>query len=251
MALQEEIEKQGVWLFKYRSFLPLPILLVAIFLYLRTEIDSTTFILEKAPYETYFQMFCLCISLIGLLIRAYTVGHTPKNTSGRNTKEGQVADTLNTSGMYSVVRHPLYLGNFFMWIGPAMLTGDFWFIIAFCLSYWIYYERIMFSEEQFLRKKFGQRYLKWAKNVPAFFPAIKNFKKSDLDYSWKKVLKKEKNGLFALFLIFFLFDILGEITESEPEFNFFIITMCIGTGLSYLVLKYLKINTEVLSQKDR
>ena len=34
-----------------------------------------------------------------------------KNTSGRNTHD-QVADSLNTSGIYSIVRHPLYVGNF-------------------------------------------------------------------------------------------------------------------------------------------
>lgn len=38
MALQEELEKQGNWLFKYRSFLPLVILLIGTILYLRTEL---------------------------------------------------------------------------------------------------------------------------------------------------------------------------------------------------------------------
>jgi len=83
---------------------------------------------------------------LGLFIRAYAVGHTPANTSGRNTKE-QLADELNTTGIYSMVRHPLYLGNFFMWLGAAVLTKNGWFIVAFILLYWIYYERIMFAEE--------------------------------------------------------------------------------------------------------
>ncbi|WP_317038972.1 hypothetical protein ACF3NR_05840 [Vaginella massiliensis] len=52
--------------------------------------------------------------------------------------------------MYSMVRQPLYLSNFLMWIAPAMLTGNFWFIVAFCLFYWVYYERFMYAEEQFL-----------------------------------------------------------------------------------------------------
>lgn len=251
MALQEEFEEQGNWLFKYRSFLPLIVLFIGTALYLRTEIYPETFILEETPYEIYYEMIALIISLMGLFVRIYTVGHTPKNTSGRNTKQGQVADTLNTTGIYSVVRHPLYLGNLLMWFGPAMLTGHFWFIISFILFYWVYYERIMFAEEQFLRRKFDTKYLEWSKNVPAFIPNFKNFKKSGLPFSWKKVLKKEKNGLFALFLIFCFFDISGEIIENGTDYNYFLIGMCILTGFSYIVLKYLKKKTDLLNELNR
>lgn len=248
MALLEEFEKQGNWLFKYRSFLPLIVLFIGTALYLRTELYPETFILEETPYEIYYETTALIISLAGLFVRVYTVGYTPKNTSGRNTGQGQLADTLNTTGIYSIVRHPLYLGNFLMWFGPAMLTGHFWFMIAFILFYWLYYERIMFAEEQFLRKKFGTKYLDWSIKTPAFIPSFKNFKKSDLPFSWKKVLKKEKNGLFALFLIFCVFNIAGEFIESATDYNYFLIGMSVLTGISYLVLKFLKKRTNLLTE---
>lgn len=250
MALQEEFEKQGNWLFKYRGQLPLIILFIGGYLHLRSEMYPDSFILRDTPYEIYYEMFALIIGLVGLFVRIYTVGHTPKNTSGRNTK-AQVADTLNTSGLYSIVRHPIYVGNFLMWLAPALLTGHFWFIVAFCLFYWVYYERIMYAEEQFLRRKFGGQYAEWSKNVPAFFPRFKNFRKSDLPFSWKKVVKKEKNGLFALFLIFAAFDILGAYVRNKNDYNYFLLAMCIFTGLGYLVLKYLKNNTELLHEQDR
>ncbi len=250
MALLEEFEKQGNWLFKYRSFLPLIVLFIGTALYLRTELYPETFILEETPYEIYYETTALIISLAGLFVRVYTVGYTPKNTSGRNTGQGQLADTLNTTGIYSIVRHPLYLGNFLMWFGPAMLTGHFWFMIAFILFYWLYYERIMFAEEQFLRKKFGTKYLDWSIKTPAFIPSFKNFKKSDLPFSWKKVLKKEKNGLFALFLIFCVFNIAGEFIESATDYNYFLIGMSVLTGISYLVLKFLKKRTNLLTEEN-
>lgn len=90
MALQEEFEKQGVWLFRYRSFLPLFVLFIGSALYLRTEIYPKTFILEETPYEIYYEMLALLISLIGLVVRIYTVGYSAKNTSGRNTKKGKL-----------------------------------------------------------------------------------------------------------------------------------------------------------------
>jgi protein-S-isoprenylcysteine O-methyltransferase Ste14 len=250
LALQEEFEEQGKWLFKYRGTIPLVILLIGTVMYVRREIYPDTFFLEETPYEVYYEMFCLFLSLIGLGIRVYTVGHTPKNTSGRNT-QGQVADTLNTTGIYSMVRHPLYLGNFFMWLGPTMMTGNLWFIIAFCFFYWIYYERIMFAEEQFLRGKFGNVYVDWAKNVPAFIPNLRNFTPPNLPFSFRKVLKKEKNGLVAVFLIFFAFDLLGELIEGETNYNLFLFACCILSLAMYIVLTYVKKRTGLLNESGR
>jgi len=200
MALQEEMEKQGNFLFKYRSWLPLLILLVGSLVYLSAVHQGK--IDYNSDLTRAYQLAALAVCLLGLLIRIYSVGHTPKNTSGRNTK-GQLAEELNSTGIYSLVRHPLYVGNFFMWLGIGVLTQNTWFVVAFIFIYWVYYERIMFAEEQFLRKKFGDSYLEWAENTPAFIPNFKNFRRPALSFSWKKVLKKEKNGVFAVFLLSF------------------------------------------------
>ncbi|SFN48611.1 lipid A phosphate methyltransferase [Chryseobacterium oleae] len=241
MALKEELEKQGNWLFKYRSILPIGILLVGLLVFIDTNLQKTA-----TECRVYYELFCLFVSLAGLGIRIYTVGHTPKNTSGRNTTDGQVADTLNTTGIYSVVRHPLYLGNFFMWLGPALMTENVWFIISFVLFYWIYYERIIYAEEQFLERKFGDIYRNWAGKVPIFIPKLQMFSKSRLSFSIKKVLKKEKNGLFAVFLIFMIFDLIGEGIKNHTHYNVLFIAGCIVTMLIYIVLKVIKTRTTYL-----
>ena len=129
-----------------------------------------------------------------------TIGYTPRGTSGRNTKAGQVAEVLNTKGMYSLVRHPLYLGNFFMWLGIMIYVGNVWFTVVCCLLYWLYYERIMFAEEAFLRVKFGQAYLDWSVDVPSFWPRNLKWVAPDVEFSLRNVLKREYNGFFAVFL---------------------------------------------------
>ena len=250
MALQEEFESQGNYLFKHRGTFPIIILVIGFYLYLQSALYKGQHPWEDSSRESIFQYFSLIVSLFGLIIRSYTVGHTPANTSGRNT-EGQLADVLNTSGIYSAVRHPLYLGNFFMWFGVAMLTFNFWFIVAFLFIYWVYYERIMFAEEQFLRRKFGTVYTSWAGVTPAFIPSFKNFRKPSLPFSWKKVLKKEKNGLVAVFLIFFLFDAAGSYVAGEELDNYFLLYGCIISIIIYLVLKYFKKYTKVLDEAGR
>ncbi|HNZ70174.1 MAG: isoprenylcysteine carboxylmethyltransferase family protein [Prolixibacteraceae bacterium] len=250
MALQEEFEKQGTLLFRYRSFIPAILLAVGIVIWLRSELHPGDLWIKAAPYDGYYLLFCMLVTFFGFAIRIYTVGHTPVNTSGRNAKY-QIADTLNTTGIYSTVRHPLYLGNFFMWLGPVLLTGHVWFIIVFCLGYWLYYERIMYSEEQFLRRKFGDVYTSWAEKVPAFVPSFKNFVPPALPFSWKKILKKEKNGFAAIFIIFSLMDISGELIRGESGFKWVLLGFCIVAGLLYLVLKYMKWCTTLLNEEGR
>ena len=149
MSLAKELNKQGNLLFKYRGTLPLIILSVALLVFVLKLQAPNAFV----TYH-YYAFGCLAVALFGQFIRLMTVGYTADLTSGRNT-EGQLANVLNTKGIYSIVRHPLYLGNFFMWLGLCLLTKDLWFTIAFILIYWVYYERIMFAEEAFLIDKFG------------------------------------------------------------------------------------------------
>lgn len=140
-----------------------------------------------------------------------------------------------------------------MWLGVALLIANFWFLITFVLAYWIYYERIMFAEEQFLRSKFGITYMEWANRVPAFIPIfnLKKFVKPQFAFSWKKVLKKEKNGLAATFLIFAFFDILGELKEGKVYFDYTLLASCLLIGLLYVILKYFKTYTNLLNERDR
>lgn len=248
MALQEEFTSQGVWLFRYRGTAPLLMLIAGLGVYLNGKLNPSHLGAGEGLPEMYFELICLFVSILGLLVRIYTVGHTPKNTSGRNVKK-QIADVLNTTGSYSVVRHPLYVGNFLMWLGPALLTGNLWFMALFILLYWLYYERIMFAEEQYLRNKFGETYLTWSEQVPAFIPNLKRFTRSDRPFSWRKILLKEKNGVAAMFLVFMIFDVAGELIRDQSNFNWVFIAGTAVSILFYFVLTLIKRRTNWLSVK--
>lgn len=250
MALQEELKTQGDFLFKHRSFLPLIILVIGLSVFGYGKYNGQ----ENLPswLSGSYKYICLGIALLGLMIRIFTVGHTPKGTSGRNTKKGQRAYELNSTGIYSTVRHPLYLGNFFMWLGVAMLTENAWFIVAFILFYAFYYERIMYAEENFLRNKFGQEYLTWAEDIPAIIPSFKNYSKPKYPFSIKKVLKKEKNGFCAVFLLFWVFEVVGNYIKTQ-EFELIKDYWFYGAIISfviYLILKVIK-KLRLLDEIDR
>ena len=240
MALQEDMRQQGNWLFKNRSYLPLFILVIGLALYILKEFNLNFILGQETTYEFIYNFICLGIGLLGLYIRFHVVGYAAENTSGKNTAE-QKADTVNSTGFYSIVRHPLYLGNFLMWLSAAMLIANIWFILVFCLVYWVYYERIMYAEEAYLRDKFGDSYLNWANTVPTFFPRCKNYRKPSLPFNWMKAIKSEKNSFAALTLIFCLFDIIGQIITQRYSFNYVFIGLSIFSLLMYVVIKILKV----------
>ena len=208
MALVHELENSGNWLFKRRSWLPVFIIIAGIIaMYLGNR--------QAIIFDMRDELIFLGVSLFGQLIRILTVGFTPKNTSGRNTINGQIADELNVTGIYSILRHPLYLGNFFMWLGPVLFLRDFLITVMFCLIYWLYYERIMFAEEQYLRRKFGEIYDKWSEKVCAFIPYSFTYIPSKLPFSLRNVLKREYNSFVNIFVIFTLLDLFRNYFLSE------------------------------------
>lgn len=248
--LYKEFKKQGDFLFRYRGSIPFIVLFAGFGIFIVTRLYSSS---EENFFQSGTFMFIgFAVAMFGQLIRILTVGYTPANTSGRN-KYYQIADEINTSGIYSTVRHPLYLGNFFMWLGLAIIAGNIWFVLSFVLFYWIYYERIMYAEEMFLFGKFGELYENWAEKTPAFIPNFNKFKKPSTNFSWKKILKKEKNGINALFSIFFLFNFTGNIIEKGkfvivPNFWSYAATISL---VIYLILKFLKRKTTVLDEEGR
>lgn len=78
---------------------------------------------------------------------------------------------LNTSGMYSQVRHPLYLGLVFIFLGYFLVSGTVGSLIH--LACLIGYLPIgIYFEEKNLISIFGDRYKSYQQEVPAFFPKI-------------------------------------------------------------------------------
>lgn len=246
MALVNEFEKQGNFLFRYRGQFPVLLFVLAIpFLYW----TDAALLTEEAKNCWFYT--ALSLSFLGFCIRAYTVGTTPKGTSGRNTKE-QKAYVLNTTGIYATVRHPLYLGNYFMWIGIVVFTYNLYFIAIVSLLYWIYYERIMYAEERFLERKFGKEYVNWASGLPAFIPKCSLFKPSVVPFSLKTVLRREYSGILATVIGFVFVEVLrGYFSVGEWFVEDDFLFVLVGAGLLAFLLRTLKHHTGLLTEEGR
>jgi protein-S-isoprenylcysteine O-methyltransferase Ste14 len=245
MPLTENLEKRGEWLFRWRSFLPLVIVPFAIWVTLHD--DAQPIFNDLSWLST-----CFLISFLGQTIRALTIGYVPKGTSGRNTGEGQVAMTLNTKGMYSLVRHPLYLGNYFMWFGIMLYAGSPIFMIYFSLAFLLYYSLIAMAEEKFLKEKFGDIYTKWAVGIPAFIPRRLIWTHPGVFFSFKNALKREYNGVFAVVVSFATLDIAHNYRELEEIIISDYMQIILGvSAVCFLIMRTIKKRTQWLDVDGR
>ncbi len=197
-------------------------------------------------------MVCLGISMVGLSIRVYVAGQTPKRTSGRNTTKGQMAQSLNTSGMYSIARHPLYLANFLIGLGPVLFFHSWWLVLVYVFLFWVYYERIIFAEEEFLRTKFGDAYLEWADRTPAFLPDVGKWRPPDLLFCWRTALKREYQTLFHLVIVFTAIEVIEDaLVERRIVVEPFWLVIFTLTLIFYLAVRIIRKTTKILHIQGR
>jgi protein-S-isoprenylcysteine O-methyltransferase Ste14 len=93
------------------------------------------------------------------------------SASWRVLHEAQGKGALATTGPYSLVRHPQYVGFILVMFGfllqwPTLLT-----LAMFPVLVWMYV-RLARTEEQDVIATFGDAYRLYAKTVPAFFPRL-------------------------------------------------------------------------------
>jgi protein-S-isoprenylcysteine O-methyltransferase Ste14 len=247
VALREEQEGAGTWLFRWRGYLPL-----ALFIPVVAGLSESSIAPLGSHDNAIWETFCVIVALLGLGIRIATVGRSPGGTSGRRTLGGPSANALNTTGMYSVVRHPLYLGNYFQWLGVAMLPRSPWVAITVSLVFWIYYERIMFAEEEYLRRAFGREFEEWALRTPAFIPDFAKWAPATLHFCWRTAVRRENSGVFALVAAFAFVSLIQDaLTERRfiPDV-FWSATFILG-ALTYAALSIVARRTNLLRVPGR
>jgi protein-S-isoprenylcysteine O-methyltransferase Ste14 len=199
--LAHECVEQGTWLFRWRSYIPLallPFAVLAIWMQQRFQ-------LWNRECEWVAQVVCLAVSLSGIVVRGLALGFAQRGTSGRNTQK-QVADHLNTVGMYSVCRHPLYLGNILIATGVLLFTQSLFFVLFGVLAYWLFYEKITATEEQFIAQKFGDVYAEWAARTPYLIPAFRRWKSPGGSFSWRSAIRSELYSFCAVAVSFAFMD---------------------------------------------
>lgn len=121
------------------------------------------------------------LAAMGQLWRIYAAGVIYKNRK------------LASTGAYSLVRHPLYLGNFLILVGFA-IAGGHWAVMAMVAFFFLfYYPAAIRYEDHKLEGIFGDEWREWSKNIPGMFPTRLNWQANE-DASWDFRQSMIRNG---------------------------------------------------------
>lgn len=107
------------------------------------------------------------ISLLGLLIRAIAAGSILKD------------ERLADGGVYSRLRHPLYVGSFLLGLGLSIAGGRWWFPVVFSALFGWTYSLTIRAEELELESRFGELFTRYREGVPAFLPRSRPYHSVD------------------------------------------------------------------------
>jgi|SRR5680860_421877 len=75
------------------------------------------------------------------------------------------ANSLQTTGIYSITRNPMYLGLLILYIGIGFLKGNFYTMMLIPLVILVVNYLVIIKEEKYLIRAFGNDFLEYIKNV--------------------------------------------------------------------------------------
>jgi len=85
---------------------------------------------------------------------------------------------LITSGVYSLCRHPAYVGWFIFSIGTQMILCNMICMVGYAIVAWRFFDLRIFDEEMFLINFFGIDYIEYQRRVPVGLPFITGYRES-------------------------------------------------------------------------
>ncbi len=120
----------------------------------------STKLMELIPWFVRYPLAVLVLVFSGYLAR-----------SGLRTVFGEIKQEpqVYSSGVFAIVRHPIYLGAILLYLGLIIFTLSLASFILWILII-VFYIWISRYEERLLLNHFGEKYREYQAKVPMFFP---------------------------------------------------------------------------------
>ncbi len=180
-AEQTRAAALGAVLFRNRGWLPVPF--VAVPLLAPSQ-------LQPGQHAAAWAVGALLVAL-GETFRLAGVAAAGTVTRRRS----RPVQRLVTYGVFAWMRNPLYVGNFFAWLGVVVASGVYWFLPVAALLFAIEYSLIVRYEEGVLESIFGGEYLEYKARTPRWFPRPPRGAAEPGPHAWGEAWRSEVSTL--------------------------------------------------------
>ncbi|MFA5394361.1 MAG: isoprenylcysteine carboxylmethyltransferase family protein [Candidatus Ratteibacteria bacterium] len=144
------------WIYRYRGVLLAPPLLLALF---------STF---RETESRLVWPIGIAIVLLGTGIRVLAQQMIHHRMKARQD--------LTTTGLYAIIRNPLYVANTVLCLGAVVVSREIWFVPIMLLYCCGLYALVVRYEEACLLKEYGEPYRKYLSEVPRWLPGRLRFR---------------------------------------------------------------------------
>ena len=143
-------------------------------------------------FDNFMDFLGFIFVIKGTFLRMIARGHKKAHSKESNS--------LVTSGIYQLVRNPMYLGSFTLGAGYVLMLWPWWALPIFVVIFLLRFRVQVKKEEKFLSETFGEEYTKYCATTPRVFPRIEQVFKIKLQdlFNLEAVFStKEKRGLLT------------------------------------------------------
>jgi ubiquinone/menaquinone biosynthesis C-methylase UbiE/protein-S-isoprenylcysteine O-methyltransferase Ste14 len=199
------------WLLRFRWFMPLTLLPLAIVAAFQADAGGLGF---GRSLGDGWEALCLLIAFGGLAVRALAVGFA-EDRLGR--RAGEIL--LPSTGIYSIVRYPLFLGTGISLFGISLLPGKLWFVVATIAVFALWYGRLVQETEIALEQRFGEGFRRWAARVPMVVPNPMLWVPPRGRFSLRNVMQRERNDFYFVVAAFVGLELACDIFGERQPFS--------------------------------
>lgn len=139
----------------------------------------------------------LLVCAAGQALRFAVIGYAYIRRGGKNKQLD--APKLVVEGFYAHSRNPMYVGNFLLLVGLAILWNSAFVTLLVLPLMLLAIHAIVRAEERFLADRFGPDYDEYCRRVNRFLPSPRGLGEtmSSMHFEWKRALRKDYGTFFA------------------------------------------------------
>ncbi len=163
---EEAVAREGRWSLLLRPVAFLFMLGLIVLYFIEPSGSEWLFL----PLPLWLRVSGVLLGAAGILLLVWV--HRTLGMQWSTTLQFKEEHTLNTSGPYKFIRHPMYASLFLFFLGLSIVSS-FWPLMALVVIFLLFFNRIMGREESMMIDQFGEEYRVYMKSTGRLLPKLR------------------------------------------------------------------------------